>query len=287
VGIINQQGETRSYTTGDNPIIGDLHEADLRDVQEVLLALCGTSDAPPICMKKAISYSDDGASNSYNRSGGGYYAEDDQFYRIQENRDLGFRYAMLSSVYGYCGRGIHWPPVVVRHLAMIAGDKLGRGYFKNEDITPLDWTAQISGSNVVITFDRPVELVEKNGPFVTGYGRVDGVGGTGYLNYGFVFTGTVSGRTQSANATFNAGARTLTIPLSGAPSAGDVVSGTGLNALFTNVREAADNIGELTTQAWPSLPLADSAPLYDYTAAAHLEDWAVPKRVVLTGGIAR
>lgn len=287
IGILNQQGETNSYTPADNPIIGDLHEADLRTVQDVVRTLCGRSDTPPICIKKAISYSYNGTSNSYNVVGGGAYAQDNQFYRIQEGRDFGFRYAMVSSIYGYMGRGIHWPVILQRHLGMILGDKLGRAFFKNEDVTPLDWTAQISGSNVVITFDRPVELVQYNGPFVTGYGRVDGVQGTGYINYGFEFSGVVSGRTQSANATFNAGARTLTIPLSGTAAVGDIVSGTGTYNCFTNIREATDNIGELATQAWSALPLADTKPVIDYTAPAHLEDWAVPKRVTLTAGVAR
>lgn len=102
---------------------------------------------------------------------------------------------------------------------------------------------------------------------------------------GATLTGADNTRAISGDVTYTNFARTaqIYVPISGSgPQIGDVIRVTGSGVLFSNFREETARAGYYPTQAWPSVPLADSSPTLDYSAASNLSDYLAPARMPVT-----
>jgi hypothetical protein len=109
--------------------------------------------------------------------------------------------------------------------------------------------------------------------------------GTNITVSGSTLSGADDTRAINGDVTFTNQTRTATVlvPISGSgPKIGDVIRVTGTGVLFSNFREETTRTGYYNTQAWGSLPLADSSPTIDYSAASNLSDYLAPQRAPVT-----
>lgn len=256
------------------------HEADMRQWWDDELRQLVDLPTTPLFLLKTPSYSSGGTGNDCNTAGANY--GDDQYRRLGANKDTGHPIRILGSIYAWCGRFIHWPQVKVRLLGEAMGDLIGRFVYKAEfEDTPQVVSAVRSGSNVVLTVNRPVDIVASTAAPTVLATLTTG----GYNTYGLVYEPTGGGRTFSGHVTLSGDGLTITAPISGGgPVAGDRISVTGAGARWSNFRARSRRYGVFTDHNWGSLPLATATPTINLTGGAtnEITEWLAPSSHVLT-----
>lgn len=274
IGVADLQAETDVGQSG----ISTVRENDFRTwVSTQLTKLVDVSDPPPILMVKTASYSFDGVSNGSNTAGVEW--RDDKQRRIGMNGDGEFRFYCISSYYAWLGRWIHHDSFSMRKLAEAMGYVLGRSLFYADDEPLQAISAVRSGTNIVVTMNKPVDIVAQMLPTVLGIHQTGG-----FNTYGMVYTDVGGAKTISGNVTLSGDGLTITVPISGGGAdAGDYLDMTGTNALWTNFKSREVRTGVYQDQNWgTTIPYAAASPVINPGALNDISEWAAPAHFVLS-----
>lgn len=271
--IYHEQGETLAplpagYTSAT---YGAAYEASLRNwLTTQLWHLVDPTGPAPIYVKKAINYSADGASNSYNVTP---YYYDDQLRRLEADRDTTFRFVFMGEGYARFGRFIHKPIIWHRKRGEVLGSLILDAQAGRETKAFQVTGASIVGGKIRLALSAGADVVDAAYPTVLSRLATGGVD-----TFGLVLEPNGGARTITAvdNSNVNAVTPYIEVTVSGGGAvAGDRINVTGANARWSNYRRHTRAYGLLPDQDWSGSPgnFASGAPPLTLGANNELTPW--------------
>jgi len=271
--VYHEQGETivplpAGYTQAT---YGAAYEASWRNwLVNQLWHLVNPTGPAPVYIKKAINYSADGASNSYNVTP---YYPDDQLRRLEATKDTTFRFAFTGESYARDGRFIHKPLLWHRKRGETVGKIILDAQAGNDTTCFQVKSASIVSGKIRLMLSAGADAVDTAYPTVLARHATGGVD-----TFGLVLEPVSGGRTITAvdNTNINAATPYIEVTVSGGGAvAGDRINVTGSNARWSNYRRHARTYGLLPDQDWSGSPanFTSGAPPYTPGANNELTPW--------------